>query len=153
VNNIIKIRKIYTLGYEKMTADDFLNILQVNNIQIVVDVRDKPYSRNKNFSQKNLVECLKQAGIDYLHLQALGSSQYLRNKVRKDSDYNFFFSEYEKHLQNQHELLKLLHETLQKKAICLLCYEKDARLCHRRLIAERLASFVLKDDNCQVVHL
>ena len=146
-------RIIYTLGYEKLSIHSFIEILQNNKIEIVADIREKPYSRKKDFSRKYLAEYLDKANIGYCHIQELGSPQFLRDKVRKDLDYDYFFIEYKKYLQSQKIALKRLSEILREKAVCLLCYERDEKICHRLVVAEKLAGFDIEYGHYQIIHL
>ncbi|MEN6328638.1 MAG: DUF488 domain-containing protein, partial [Syntrophomonas sp.] len=59
--------KIYTIGYEGKTVDEFLRVLEKAKISIVIDVRENPNSRKKGFSKKILSETLNNNGIQYRH--------------------------------------------------------------------------------------
>jgi uncharacterized protein (DUF488 family) len=153
-------KTLFTLGYKKLSIDSFIQILKSNKIDLVVDVREKPYSRLRDFSQKRLSAHLDRAGISYIDIKELGAPQKIRDMVKQDGDYQLYFAEYKKHLERQTEalnfLLKLMLENPSgtgQPTICLLCYEKDVSRCHRRVVAERLAALAPSNANIEVVHL
>jgi len=62
---------IYTLGYEGLTIDAFLNKLIANNIIAVVDVRNNPQSMKYGFSKKSFCDYVEKAGMKYVHIPEL----------------------------------------------------------------------------------
>lgn len=123
-------------------------MLLLNNIQLLVDIREKPYSRKEDFCKKNLSLHLAKADIEYLHLKQPGSSQKLRDK--ENGDYNYFFTEYKKHLESQSDALDQLLNIMHDKTLCPMCYEKEENRCHRKAIAETLT---LNETNLNIIHL
>ena len=61
-----------TIGYEGARPDDFVGTLQLADIEMVIDIRDRAQSRRPGFSKSALRENLEQNGISYLHLKELG---------------------------------------------------------------------------------
>jgi hypothetical protein len=60
---------IYTIGHSTHTWEDFLKLLATLNIEVVADVRSKPYSRfNPQFNRETLASGLEEAGKRYLFL-------------------------------------------------------------------------------------
>jgi uncharacterized protein (DUF488 family) len=131
--------KLFTIGYEKRGIEDFIRILKENNINILVDIRAIPHSRNKDYSKKNLERKMSENGIEYLLIKQLGSPRDLRDKVKEDADYDYFFKGYDKYLEDNKEHLEKLVTLAGEKCICLLCYEEDINRCHRRSVAKRMA--------------
>jgi len=65
--------KIWTIGHSTRTIERFLELLILNDIEIVADVRSYPgSSRYPHFNAKILRESLIERGIDYLLLKELG---------------------------------------------------------------------------------
>jgi len=145
--------KIYTIGYQGMMIDYFIKTLHDNEINIIVDIREKPFSRIKDFSRKNLSNHLVNSNIEYIHLGELGSPQNLRDKVKADHDYSYFFEHYKIYLNTQIEVLAALYNLLIDKTVCLLCFEKDWQTCHRKIVAETLAGFKNNGAGIQIVNL
>src|SRR6476619_1849341 len=65
--------RIFTIGYEAATVPDFVAALQSAGVQRVIDVRALPLSRRPGFSKSPLRGALVEAGIEYVHLKALGT--------------------------------------------------------------------------------
>ena len=65
--------RIFTIGYEGATVGEFLAALEKAGVKRVIDVRALPSSRRPGFSKSPLGAALGEAGIDYVHLKALGT--------------------------------------------------------------------------------
>ena len=50
--------EIYTIGYERMTVERLVAIMDEKKISLLIDVRSKPFSRNPQFNRNNLVRVL-----------------------------------------------------------------------------------------------
>jgi uncharacterized protein (DUF488 family) len=132
--------KLYTIGYEKATLGNVLATLAGAGVATLIDVRDRPISRRPGFSRRQLAAAVEEAGIRYLHLQALGTPPEGREAGRR-RDWEKFWRIVETRLAGPEAELAL-HEaatTAQQSASVLLCYEADWRCCHRRRVAELLA--------------
>lgn len=142
---------LYTSGYEGLDLEVFINQLKANNIQYLIDIREKPISRKKGFSKTKLEEMLFSKNIRYLHYRDLGSPSDLRKKVRNDGDLFYFFEQYSKHLSSQQHLLKKVFEITQSAICCLLCFEKDHEKCHRKIVAKEIE--LMSPNEMQLKHL
>jgi uncharacterized protein (DUF488 family) len=142
--------KLFTIGYEGRGIEELIRILKENNIETLVDIRAVPYSRNRDYMKKELEMKMNENGIEYLLLKELGSPKNIRDKVRADSDYDYFFKEYDKHLKDKVEDVTGLIAMAGGKYICLLCYERDINRCHRRSVAEYMAD---KKGDFEITHL
>ena len=58
-------KKIYTLGTDLRSEEDFMEILFAYNIQALVDVRSYPKSKISLFCKENLALLLEREGIAY----------------------------------------------------------------------------------------
>ena len=65
--------ELFTIGYEGTTVGEFLSALQNAGVERVIDIRAVPNSRRPGFSKTPLRNALAEAGIDYVHLRALGT--------------------------------------------------------------------------------
>lgn len=144
---------LFTLGYEGLSIDAYINILLVNNIFALVDVRKNPLSMKYGFSKTKLNNYLKQVGISYFHLPKLGIPSVLRQELNSVSAYKTLFAYYRSHIlpeQNEAiEQLKCIANTQER--IVLTCFEANPQCCHRHEITdylERDESFALP-----IVHL
>ena len=71
-----------TIGYEGATQADVIARLRAAGVEIVIDVRAVASSRRPGFSKTILAASLAEAGIDYLHLRALGTPKPGREAAR-----------------------------------------------------------------------
>lgn len=129
---------LYTIGYEGAALEHFIRTLRRHHIDHVLDIRERASSRRQGFAKTALRTALGSAGIDYRHERALGSPTALRERLRRDGNYATYFAGFERHLAGQDELLRTLARQLSGR-VALLCYERDARRCHRRSVARALA--------------
>src|SRR5688572_24038191 len=74
---------IFTIGYEAATMRDFIAALESASVERIIDVRALPLSRRPGFSKTPLRGALAEAGIDYVHLRALGTPPAGREAARK----------------------------------------------------------------------
>ena len=133
-------RKLYTIGYEKTLLKDVVSTLAAACVATVIDVRDRPISRRPGFSKRQLAAAIEDAGMRYLHLQALGTPAEGRLAGRRREWDRFWGIVAEKLARPEAELaLQATAEIAKAAPSCLLCYEADWQICHRRRIAELLA--------------
>lgn len=132
---------IFTIGYEGISIDEFLNRLIENNIHVLVDVRNNPWSMKYGFTGKTLQKLCYRQNIEYLSIKNLGIPSEKRKKLEKIDDYRKLFKKFEKtHMPNVKEELSQLQSLLENgKRIALLCFEKDINCCHREVVARHLA--------------
>jgi uncharacterized protein (DUF488 family) len=126
---------IYTIGYEATTMADFLAALHRAGVKRVIDVRALPLSRRPGFSKSILAATLKEAGIDYVHLKALGTPKPGRDAAKK-GDVATLTAVYDHQLalpeaQAQAARMRALAAEMPS---ALLCYERDPCHCHRTLL-------------------
>ncbi len=132
--------KLFTIGYEKARLPDVVAALAQAGVATLIDVRDRPISRRPGFSKRQLAAAVEQAGIRYLHLQALGTPPEGREAGRR-RQWPRVWNIVETKLASAEAELALHEaaEVAQGSPSCLLCYEADWRQCHRRRVAEILA--------------
>jgi uncharacterized protein (DUF488 family) len=128
-----------TIGYEKASLAEVLAALKAAGIAMLIDVRDRPQSRRAGFSKRQLQAAVEEAGIRYLHLKALGTPPEGREANHRREWERFWRIVDEKLATAEAELALQQAATVAAEApSCLLCYEGDWRLCHRRRVAEIL---------------
>jgi uncharacterized protein (DUF488 family) len=133
-------RILYTIGYEKTLLRDVLATLTTAGVSTLLDVRDRPISRRPGFSKRQLAATVEDAGMRYVHLAALGTPPEGRLANRRREWGQFWVIVEEKLGRPEAELdLHRAAEIAEATPSCLLCYEADWRVCHRRRIAEILA--------------
>jgi uncharacterized protein (DUF488 family) len=138
--NIDKNPFIYTLGYEGLTIDAFLNKLIANNIMAVVDVRNNPQSMKYGFSKKSFSDYIEKAGMKYIHIPELGIPSAMRKGLGKSISHEKLFEKYASDLLPNQESAKtqLRNLILRYPRIALVCFEADHHFCHRHTLIENL---------------
>ncbi|HEY8615199.1 DUF488 domain-containing protein [Phenylobacterium sp.] len=131
--------KLATIGYESETQAQVIERLKQAGVEVLIDVRAVAASRRAGFSKTLLAASLKDAGIDYVHLRQLGTPKSGRDAARKGrvAEMRAIFEDHLAEPAAQLELAKATEIARQKKA-ALLCYEADARGCHRAIVADRI---------------
>ena len=140
--------RIFTIGYEGATVGEFLAALQQAGVECVIDVRAVPNSRRPGFSKTPLRNALAEAGIDYVHLRALGTPADGRAAARAGKH-----AEMERIYAGQLELPEAIAQGAQmvdlagEKPSAVLCYERDPAVCHRSTLLSAVT------PGAEVVHL
>jgi uncharacterized protein (DUF488 family) len=131
-------KKLFTIGYEQTPAKAVLDELEHAGVKLLVDVRAVASSRRPGFSKSQLAAGLDERGIAYVHLRGLGTPKEGRLAARS-GEYDVLQKIYAKHLktaQAREEIDELSALVIKSGPVCILCYERDHRHCHRRWIAE-----------------
>jgi uncharacterized protein (DUF488 family) len=139
---------LYTIGYGAREIDDFIAVLRRYEIDYLIDVRSRPYSRYKpDFSRQALSSHLNAAGIRYVFMgDTLGGqpddeSCYVDGKVdyERVKSKPFF----------QHGLERLHEAERQGLCVALMCSEGKPEQCHR----SKLIGKSLQDQRLEVAHI
>ena len=132
--------RIFTIGYQGATVGEFIAALQKAGVERVIDVRALPLSRRPCFSKTSLKGALEEAGIDYVHLKALGTPSAGRAAARagRHADMARIYAgqlELPETLAQSAQMLDLAAE----KPSALLCLEREPENCHRTLLLKSVA--------------
>ena len=124
--------RIFTIGYEGTTQDELIEALRVAGVRQLIDVRSVPLSRKPGFSKNVLAAGLREAGIDYVHLKALGTPPEGREAARRGR-MDVMERVYADQLAIPEAVLQAaqLRSLAQEKSSVLLCFERDPSRCHR----------------------
>jgi uncharacterized protein (DUF488 family) len=131
--------KLATIGYEGQTQDAMIAKLIAAGVTTVIDVRAIAASRRAGFSKGVLAASLKDVGIAYAHLRALGTPKAGRDAARKGRTQEMR-EIFEGHLAEPAAQLDLAEagRLAQTGKSALLCFEAEACRCHRAIVADRL---------------
>lgn len=127
--------KIFTIGYEGTTMDAFVGTLNDAGVRQVIDVRMLPLSRRPGFSKTPLAATLREAGITYVHLKALGTPKPGRDAARKGDLVTL-----RKVYAGQLELHEAQVAAARMRALAaeqpsvVMCFCGDPAKCHRTLL-------------------
>ncbi|GGC04928.1 DUF488 domain-containing protein [Dyadobacter sediminis] len=149
LQNVLKAKPIndqtvlFTIGYEGISLEEYLNRLIKNDVRILIDVRNNPVSMKFGFSKKQLKTFCENLNIEYMHIPEVGIQSDQRQKLNTQKDYDSLFEIYKKqNLQKtgsqQEQILNLLKE---KKRVALTCFEANICQCHRKHLAEAITRF------------
>ena len=133
---------LYTIGYEGISLEEYLNRLLKNDIKILVDVRCNPISMKYGFSKSQLQRYCGNLGIQYVHFPEVGIQSEQRQELHTQADYDRLFAIYRqnnltKTTVSQEKILNLLKNN---KRIALTCFEANINQCHRKHLAEAIES-------------
>jgi uncharacterized protein (DUF488 family) len=141
---------LLTIGYEGCTIDQVLSALRDAGVELLIDVRAVPQSRKPGFSKRQLAAGLDEQGIRYVHLQGLGTPKPGRDAARAGHPERME-TIFRAHMEGDRPLAELAQATALARSAraCLLCFEHDPLMCHRRLVAEMITA----ETGQPVVHL
>jgi uncharacterized protein (DUF488 family) len=159
LSNLDKLRSkeeeitLFTIGYEGITLEKYLNKLIRNNVKLLCDVRKNALSMKYGFSKSQLQKACERLNIKYIHIPEVGIESDKRQKLETQKDYDILFESYKrqslpKTIEYQKEILNLLKKN---RRIALTCFEADNCQCHRTHLANALAD--LKDFSYAIEHL
>ena len=143
--------ELFTMGYEGINIDSFIDSLQVNKINCIIDVRALPLSRKPGFSKTQLAKRLNNVKIQYIHLPELGTPKDIRDELKITRDYAAFFKKMEKYLASKKDAIRQAYNHVINTRCCLLCFERFADQCHRKIVAKKIKS--KNGDSLQIMHI
>ena len=141
-------RVVFTIGYEQRTIEDFIRLLKENKIFFLADLRERAFSRKNGFRKGPLQNELQKNGIIYVGFPSLGAPKELREELAKNAQYPNFFKKYKKHMLENIVHLGALMDLVKKEKTAIMCYERDYRFCHRKIISEWL-----EKQGIKLIHL
>ena len=132
---------MWTVGHSTRSLEEFIDLLHGFGIALLADVRRFPGSRrHPHFGSEALAASLRGAGIDYLHLPALGG----RRRPRPDSPNgvwrNLAFRGYADHMASAEyrEAFDAVQARARERPTALMCAERLWWQCHRSMLADDL---------------
>jgi uncharacterized protein (DUF488 family) len=126
---------LYTVGHSNHPIEKFIELLRVNKITAIGDVRSHPYSRYlPQYSQDALKGFLKQNGIAYTFLGKEFGARSEEPSCYKDGKVQY---ERLAALPIFAEGVKRVLEGMKRYHIAFMCAEKDPLSCHRALLVSR----------------
>ncbi len=129
-------RVIYTLGTDRRSEEDFIEILLAYSIKVVADVRRFPKSSMPMFNREYLEGLLRENAIQYKYLgRELGGYRkggYIKHTLTEEFRRG----------------IDMLEKLAEEGPVVIICAEKFPWRCHRRWIAREL-----QRRHWQVVHI
>ena len=127
--------EIYTIGHSNHTWQVFSALLNENRIELLIDVRSRPYSRWAAFANKTrLPELLASEKIDYVFMgNSLGGRPEEPAFYGTDGLPDYGSIERSKRFEQS---VKQLIELASNSKTAIMCSEEDPSKCHRHLLIE-----------------
>ena len=134
-------RTIWTIGHSTHPFDEFIEMLNSFNIELLADIRNFPGSRGyPQYNKESLEFELPNRGIGYIHLKELGG----RRKPAPDSKNTRWrheafrgYADYMETTEFKNAIDKLCHLALSKPT-AFMCSEAVWWSCHRSLVSDYL---------------
>jgi uncharacterized protein (DUF488 family) len=124
---------VVSIGYERRTPGELVQLLHAHGVAAVIDVRELPLSRRKGFSKTPLSGLLAAAGIDYLHLRQAGNP-YRSMKERTSQCLGL----YRAYLGRNPTISKAVASHVNGAPVAFLCFERQHADCHRSILIDSL---------------
>ncbi|HEX2202946.1 MAG TPA: DUF488 domain-containing protein [Longimicrobium sp.] len=138
-------RTVYTIGHSTRTLEEFLALLREHGVEFLVDVRRFPGSRrHPHFGSEALDASLAEAGIAYVHAEALGgrraSDAATAARSPNTAWRNAAFRAYADYMATPEfrQALERLMALAAERTAAIMCAEAVPWRCHRRLITDAL---------------
>jgi uncharacterized protein (DUF488 family) len=132
---------VYTVGHSTRDAAELIELLRLNGVDLLVDVRRFPGSRrHPHFNREPLAAELDAAGIAYRHAPELGGRRDGRPDSPNTAWRNAGFRAYADYMgtpEFQAALDQVIHAAA-TRTVALMCAEAVPWRCHRNLISDSL---------------
>lgn len=140
---------IFTAGFSNLSLDRFLDNLHAYDIQVLVDVRSKPFSSyTPHFNKERIEAATLAAGLGYRYMgRELGGMP--DNPDFYDAAGHVLYARIAAQPWFGQSIERVLAELRQGRRLVLTCGEDDPRHCHRRLLVGR----VLRERGIGVAHI
>jgi len=138
---------LYTIGYEGISLENYLNKLIKKDVKVLCDVRKNSLSMKFGFSKSQLKNACEGLGIQFFHLPEVGIESDQRQTLNSQSDYDLLFKKYNETvlpqtIDKQQFIISLIE---QHHRVAITCFEADICQCHR----SHLANAITKLPNFQ----
>ena len=144
--------QIWTIGHSTRAIDEFMSLLEENQIKLLIDVRMFPGSkRYPQFNKDVLADSLIAHGIRYEHFPELGGKRKTNPDSRNTAWRNASFRGYADYMETeqfQKGIDRLLDVAAHAGPTAIMCAEAVWWRCHRSLIAD-----YLKSRGTEVLHI
>ena len=130
---------LYTLGYQQRTIDEYVAALLASHIDVLIDVRETPWSHKPGFSKGPLERALAERNIQYVHAKFAGNPKRLRDAAQTHKECLAAYADY---LDTRGDIIEAFEQLVTAlvasgKRVCITCFERHPDDCHRSILAER----------------
>jgi len=146
-------RTFFSLGYQLRDLSGFIRKLLDAQIDLVVDVRETPWSHKPGFARVALSTALSAVGIDYVHAAFAGNPKQIRRQATDHQDCLDQFRDYiDEHPEIIGELDALIFGVVASDLrACFICFERHPDDCHRSILLQHWSDYT--GEECNLVDL
>jgi uncharacterized protein (DUF488 family) len=149
-NNMKKAEKqtIFTIGHSNLDLETFIKLLKANDIEVLVDVRSRPYSYfASQFNKIRIQKAIKPNKMKYLFLgKELGGMP--EGSEFYDSEGHALYSKIAESPLFAEGIERLI-KGIKQYRVAIMCSEENPINCHRRLLVGK----VLADHGVNILHI
>jgi Protein of unknown function, DUF488 len=144
---------LYSIGYEGLSLEAFINLLLQYDIKLLCDVRKNSKSMKFGFSKNQLRHACTSVGIEFLHLPVLGIDSDQRQSLHSQADYDKLFESYRSTtLIQEYQGVKQLADNVEKyQRVAITCFEANIHQCHRKHLGE--AVMAIPNWTRELIHI
>ena len=132
----------HTVGHSTLTFPDFAALLTLGKVTHIADVRRFPGSRrHPHFNRDALADALRDIGIGYTHMPALGGRRHAKQATSENAYWeNDAFRAYADYAMTEEfrAAFDELRELGRRERVAVMCAEAVWWRCHRRIVADYL---------------
>jgi uncharacterized protein (DUF488 family) len=134
---------VFTVGHSTLPIERFIALLATYGIERLADIRTVPRSRhNPQFNADALADSLRDAGIEYVPMKALGGLRRPTKDSINSGWRNTNFRGYADYMQTDafEDALETLIGLSRDRRVAIMCAEAVPWRCHRSLVADALCA-------------
>lgn len=145
---------VLTAGYQLRSLSEFIDTLVAQRVDVLLDVRETPWSHRRDFSRYALTAALNEVGILYVHAWFAGNPKEHRDNSSSPAE---CLALYERYLDAIPDVIEILNDLVAEmeaegfRRICLMCFERNPVECHRSRLLARWR--VTKGNTFRIVHI
>ena len=145
--------KLFTIGFTQKSAMQFFELIRQNRIDILVDIRLNNKSQLAGFTKgEDLCYFLREiCNCKYAHAIDFAPTKEILDDYKKGGgDWEEYVSRYIPLMQQRKASKLFMKQFGEFERVCLLCSEPTPEKCHRRLLAEMIAS---EYEDIEIIHI
>jgi uncharacterized protein (DUF488 family) len=134
---------ILTVGHSTRSLEELIALLEAHGVTLLADIRTVPRSRrNPQYDRATMPAALRPAGIEYVHLPALGGLRHTRKDSPNLGWRNASFRGYADCMQTPAFAAAIadLIDRARAARLAVMCAEAVPWRCHRSLVADALTA-------------
>lgn len=137
----IENKTIWTIGHSTRSLEEFTNMLQSFDIELVADIRSYPGSRKfPQFNKEALEISLPQNDIQYIHIKDLGGRRKANLNSKNTGWHHVAFRSYADYMETDDfkNGIQQLEKIAIEKRTAYMCSEAVWWRCHRSMVSDYL---------------